>query len=41
MLVAAAQEAARQWIYSPPTANGLPVKVKTDIDVSFRLNPPG
>jgi protein TonB len=41
MLVAAAQETALQWIYSPPTANGLPVKVKTEIDVSFRLNPPG
>ncbi len=40
MLVAAAQEAAQQWIYSPPTAHGLPVRAKTEIDVIFRLNTP-
>jgi TonB family protein len=40
MLVTAAQEAARQWVYSPPTAGGLPVKVKTEIDINFRLNTP-
>jgi protein TonB len=40
MLVAAAQEAARQWVYSPLTAHGLPAKAKTEIDVDFRLNTP-
>lgn len=40
MLVASAQEAARQWVYSPLTAHGLPVRVKTEIDINFRLNTP-
>lgn len=40
LLVPAAQDAAKQWIYKPPTTEGRPAKVKTEIDVDFRLDSP-
>jgi periplasmic protein TonB len=38
MLVKAALEAVRQWIYEPMTLNGDPVEVIAPITVTFRLN---
>jgi TonB family protein len=37
LLVAAAQEAARQWVYKPTLLNGEPVEVVTQLDVNFQL----
>lgn len=37
LLVPAAQEAVKQWKYSPTLVNGLPVEVVTEIDVEFFL----
>jgi protein TonB len=37
LLVPAAQEAVRQWIYKPTLLNGEPVEVVTQIDVNFTL----
>ena len=37
MLIAAAIEAVRQWIYQPTLLNGQPVEVVTDIQVNFVL----
>jgi len=37
LLVPAAQEAAKQWVYQPTLLNGEPVEVLTQIDVSFTL----
>jgi TonB family protein len=38
LLVPAAIDAVRQWVYQPTLLNGEPVEVRTDIDVNF---PPG
>jgi TonB family protein len=37
LLVPAAQEAVRQWVYRPTLLNGIPVEVVTQIDVPFTL----
>lgn len=37
LLVAAAQDAVRQWVYKPILLNGEPVQVETQVDVVFRL----
>jgi TonB family protein len=39
LLVAAATEAARQWIYEPKVQNGYPVDAITTLDVDFILQP--
>lgn len=46
LLVPAAQEAVKQWVYKPTLLNGDPVEVVTQIDVNFTLSdapapPPG
>jgi len=38
LLVAAAQEAVKQWQYKPTLLNGEPVEVVTQIDVNFTLS---
>jgi TonB family protein len=38
-LVAAATEAARQWVYEPKVQNGYPIDAMTTIDVNFTLRP--
>ncbi len=38
LLVPAAQEAVKQWIYRPTLLNGEPVEVITQIDVNFTLS---
>ena len=38
LLIAAAQDAVRQWRYQPTLLNGEPVEVVTTIDVIFTLN---
>lgn len=38
LLVAAAQEAVKQWRYKPTLLNGEPVEVATQIDVNFTLS---
>ena len=38
LLVAAALDAVRQWVYKPTLLNGTPVEVLTVIDVNFTLN---
>ncbi len=38
MLVAAAMEAVKQWIYKPTLLNGNPVEVVTTVDVNFTLS---
>jgi protein TonB len=37
VLVPAASDAVRQWIYRPTLLNGEPVEVITQIDVNFDL----
>ena len=37
LLVAAAQDAVKQWVYRPTLLNGEPVEVVTQIDVIFTL----
>jgi protein TonB len=37
LLVPAAQEAVRQWVYRPTLLNGEAVEVVTNIDVAFTL----
>ena len=39
MLVPAASDAVKQWIYKPTLLNGNPVEVVTQIDVNFTLAP--
>jgi len=39
LLVQAAQEAVRQWVYKPTLLNGDPIDVVTTIDVNFTLLP--
>lgn len=38
LLVAAALEAVRQWVYQPTLLNGQPTEVETQIDVNFTLS---
>ena len=38
LLVAAAQEAVKQWVYKPTLLNSEPVEVITQIDVNFTLS---
>jgi len=38
LLVPAAMEAVKQWVYQPTIFNGEPVEVMTQIDVNFALN---
>ena len=38
LLIAAAVEAVRQWVYQPTTLNGTPVEVLTTINVTFTLS---
>jgi TonB family protein len=38
LLVAAAQNAVRQWVYKPTLLNGEPVEVVTQVDVNFALS---
>ncbi len=38
LLVTAALEAVRQWIYQPTLLNGKPVQVITTVDVNFALD---
>ncbi len=38
LLVQAAGEAVRQWIYQPTLLNGQPVQVLTTVDVNFALD---
>lgn len=37
LLVAAAKDAAEQWVYKPTLLNGNPVQIMTNIDVDFKL----
>jgi TonB family protein len=37
LLVAAAQDAVKQWVYRPTLLNGEPVRVETQVEVVFRL----
>jgi TonB family protein len=39
LLVQAAMQAVRQWVYKPTLLNGQPVEVVTTIDVNFELPP--
>jgi len=38
LLVEAATEAVKQWVYKPTLLNGQPVEVITQIDVNFTLS---
>ena len=38
LLVPAAMEAVKQWVYKPTLLNGEPVEVVTSIDVNFTLS---
>jgi protein TonB len=38
LLIPAATEAVKQWVYKPTLLNGQPVEVQTQIDVSFTLS---
>jgi protein TonB len=38
LLVAAAMDAVKQWVYKPTHLNGVPVEVVTEVDVYFRLS---
>jgi TonB family protein len=38
LLVAAAEEAVKQWVYKPTLLNGQPVEVVTTVDVNFTLS---
>jgi len=37
VLVSAALDAVKQWVYQPTRFNGEPIEIKTQIDVSFTL----
>jgi protein TonB len=37
LLVEAAMDAVKQWVYKPTYLNGAPVEVLTEVDVNFRL----
>jgi len=38
LLIQAAIDAVRQWVYRPTLLNGNPVEVETTIDINFTLN---
>jgi protein TonB len=38
LLVPAAMDAVRQWVYQPTLLNGQPVEVMTEVDVNFTLS---
>jgi protein TonB len=38
LLVDAAMDAVKQWVYRPTTLNGSAVEVVTEITVTFKLN---
>ncbi len=38
LLIAAAVDAVRQWVYQPTLLNGQPVEVQTQVDVNFTLS---
>jgi protein TonB len=38
LLVQAARDAVKQWLYQPTLLNGEPVEVVTEIDVNFALS---
>jgi protein TonB len=38
LLVAAARDAVRQWVYKPTLLNGEPVEVVTEVAVNFTLS---
>ncbi len=38
LLVAAAMDAVKQWVYKPTYLNGVPVEVVTDVEVHFQLS---
>jgi TonB family protein len=38
LLIPAAMEAVRQWVYQPTLLNGQPVEVMTEVDVNFTLS---
>lgn len=38
ILVPAARDAVKQWLYAPTILNGEPVEVKTTIDINFNLD---
>jgi protein TonB len=38
LLIQAAMDAVKQWVYHPTMLNGEPVQVETTIDVNFTLN---
>jgi outer membrane biosynthesis protein TonB len=39
IMVPAASDAVKQWIYQPTLLNGQPIEVQTTINVNFKLNP--
>jgi hypothetical protein len=41
LLVRAAREAAQQWIYRPTLFGDKPVRVMTQIEIHFQLDPYG
>ncbi len=41
LLVDAARDAVKQWLYNPTLLNGEPVEVKTELSVNFSLNAAG
>ena len=38
LLVKAAMDAVKQWVYKPTYLNGTPVEVVTEVDVNFRMS---
>jgi len=38
LLIQAAMDAVKQWVYRPTLLNGEPVMVETTIDINFTLN---
>ena len=38
LLIQAAMDAVKQWVYRPTLLNGSPVEVETTIDINFTLN---
>jgi protein TonB len=38
LLVPAAMNAVRHWVYKPTYLNGIPVEVQTEVDVEFLLS---
>lgn len=37
LLVEAAMDAVKKWVYKPTYLNGVPVEVLTEVDVNFQL----